>query len=212
MPITGYSDRVNHALAYAAKHHDQQVRKGTRLPYFTAPASLAIILTRYGRSEDAVLAGILLGVVEDYLCDGYDAETIRQRVGEKFGQAVLDAVLGAARRRADDDGVDLTAEEQKADALERLGAASDDSRWVSAAHTAHEGGALLSDLRRTAFPDSVWMRFAEGRESKLRWFRHVHDRLAAVGFGGEILHELHDLADALAHYSEQAPARTRSAP
>ena len=32
---TGYSDRINHALAFAAKHHDQQVRKGTRLPYLT---------------------------------------------------------------------------------------------------------------------------------------------------------------------------------
>ena len=37
MTITGYSDRINHALAFAAKHHDQQVRKGTRLPYLTQP-------------------------------------------------------------------------------------------------------------------------------------------------------------------------------
>ena len=34
----GYSDRINHALAFAAKHHDRQVRKGTRLPYLTHPA------------------------------------------------------------------------------------------------------------------------------------------------------------------------------
>ena len=27
---TGYSDRINHALAFAAKHHDRQVRKGNR--------------------------------------------------------------------------------------------------------------------------------------------------------------------------------------
>ena len=59
MTITGYSDRINHALAFAAKHHDQQVRKGTRLPYLTHPANVAIILTRYGRDEATVVAGIL---------------------------------------------------------------------------------------------------------------------------------------------------------
>ena len=51
MTIAGYSDRVNHALAFAAKHHDQQVRKGTRAPYATNAANVAIILTRYQRDE-----------------------------------------------------------------------------------------------------------------------------------------------------------------
>ena len=51
MTTIGYSDRINHALAFAAKHHDQEVRKGTRLPYFTAPANAAIILTRYGQED-----------------------------------------------------------------------------------------------------------------------------------------------------------------
>ena len=59
MLVTGYSDRINHAFAYAAKHHDQQVRKGTRLPYFTQPANVAVILTRYGCSEETVVAAIL---------------------------------------------------------------------------------------------------------------------------------------------------------
>ena len=58
--LTGYSDRINHAFAFAAKHHDQQVRKGTRLPYLTHPANVAVILTRYGCREDVVVAGISL--------------------------------------------------------------------------------------------------------------------------------------------------------
>ena len=33
--MTGYSDRLNHAFAYAAKHHDRQVRKGARAPFRT---------------------------------------------------------------------------------------------------------------------------------------------------------------------------------
>jgi (p)ppGpp synthase/HD superfamily hydrolase len=49
MTTRGYSDRINHAFAFAAKHHYRQVRKGTRLPYLTHPANVAVILTRYGQ-------------------------------------------------------------------------------------------------------------------------------------------------------------------
>src|SRR6478672_6964550 len=108
MTITGYSDRINHALAFAAKHHDQQVRKGTRLPYLTHPANVAIILTRYGRDEQTVVAGILHDVIEDCVSQAYTAETLSQRIGEKFGADVLETVLAVTFRRVDDDGVELS--------------------------------------------------------------------------------------------------------
>ena len=63
MTVNGYSDVINHALAFAAKHHDRQVRKGTRLPYLTHPANVALILTRDGRDTDTVVAGILHDVI-----------------------------------------------------------------------------------------------------------------------------------------------------
>jgi (p)ppGpp synthase/HD superfamily hydrolase len=197
MTTTGYSDRINHALAFAAKHHDQEVRKGTRLPYFTAPANAAVILTRYGQDDETVVAAILHETVEDYLRDGLSEDAVRYRLEDKFGADVLSTALGAVRRRVDDDGVELSHEEQKLDHLDRLVSASERSRWVLAAHQVHEGSTLLTDLRRTAFPETVWRRFAEGREAKVRWYRQVTDRLEAVGFGGEIMHELRGVADAL---------------
>ena len=93
MTVTGYSDVINHALAFAAKHHDRQVRKGTALPYLTHPANVAIILTRYGRDDDAVIAGILHDVIEDCVREGWTQEMLVERIGEKFGANVLDAVL-----------------------------------------------------------------------------------------------------------------------
>src|SRR6185503_7633026 len=112
MSITGYSDRINHALAFAAKHHDRQVRKGTRLPYLTHPASVAIILTRYGRDEPTVVAGILHDVIADCIREAYTADMLQQRVGEKFGRDALDAVLDVTMRRADDDGIELSLDER----------------------------------------------------------------------------------------------------
>src|SRR3569832_1854911 len=97
--MTGYSDRINHAFAFAAKHHDPQVRKGTRLPYLTHPANVAIILTRYGQDDQTVVAGILHDVIEDCVREAYTQEMLEQRIGDKFGNDVLDTVLGVTLRR-----------------------------------------------------------------------------------------------------------------
>ena len=88
--MTGYSDRINHAFAFAAKHHDRQVRKGTRLPYLTHPANVAVILTRYGCEEDTVIAGILHDVVEDCVREGWTREMLEDRIASKFGVSMTE--------------------------------------------------------------------------------------------------------------------------
>ena len=147
--LPGYSDAINHAFAFAAKHHDRQVRKGTKLPYLTHPANIAVILTRYGRDEDSVVAGILHDVVEDCVRDGYTQEMLEQRMGEKFGDAVLQTVLQVTYRRLDDDGVELSSSERKEDYLERLSEANESARWVCAADKLHNARSILADLERT---------------------------------------------------------------
>ena len=195
--MTGYSDRINHAFAYAAKHHDQQVRKGTRLPYLTHPANVAVILTRYGQDEETVLAGILHDVIEDCVSEKYTREMLEQRVGEKFGATVLDTVLAVTHRRHDDEGVELSSEERKDDYLERLERASDRARWVCAADKVHNGSSIIADLKRTQFPETVWGRFNVGREGTVRWYRRVYERLAELGFDAPIMEELKGVAEEL---------------
>lgn len=195
--MTGYSDRINHAFAFAAKHHDRQVRKGTRLPYLTHPANVALILTRYGRDEDTVIAGILHDVVEDCVREGWTREMLEDRIASKFGDDVLATVLAVTKRRTDDDGVELSREDVKADHLARLGTATAAAHWVCAADKVHNAGSLLADLRRTIDADTVWGRFGGGRDGTLQWYRGVRDRLTEVGFAAPILDELRELVDAL---------------
>ncbi|MCC6928275.1 MAG: bifunctional (p)ppGpp synthetase/guanosine-3',5'-bis(diphosphate) 3'-pyrophosphohydrolase [Gemmatimonadaceae bacterium] len=190
MIVIGYSDRINHALAFAAKHHDQQVRKGTRLPYLTHPANVAIILTRYGQDDETVISGILHDVIEDTVREAYSREMLESRIRDKFGAVVLDTVLQVTHRHVDDDGVELSPSDRKADYLERLAIASDRARWVCAADKLHNASSILADVRRTVDPDSVWGRFKAGREGTVRWYRDVHDRLASLGFDAPILGEL----------------------
>jgi (p)ppGpp synthase/HD superfamily hydrolase len=201
---TGYSDRINHALAFAAKHHDRQVRKGTRLPYLTQPANVAIILTRYGQDDSTVVAGILHDVIEDCVREAYSREMLEQRIGDKFGSEVLDTVLAVTHRRVDDDGVELSADERRDDYLERLQASDESARWVCAADKLHGASSVLADLRRTIDPDTVWNRVTGGRDATVRWYRRVYDRLAEIGFRGEIMQELEKTVVALDEY-EPAP-------
>jgi (p)ppGpp synthase/HD superfamily hydrolase len=203
MPLSrGYSDRINHAFAFAAKHHDRQVRKGTRLPYLTHPANVAVILTRYGRDESTIIAGILHDVIEDCVRDGYTRDMLEQRIGDKFGGEVLETVLAVTQRQVDEEGVELSSEERKDDYLARLAGASERARWVCAADKIHNGSSILADLARTLDPDTVWSRFNVGRSGTVRWYRRVHDRLAELGFDAPIMQELGEVATALEAVAE----------
>lgn len=195
--MTGYSDRINHAFAFAAKHHDRQVRKGTRLPYLTHPANVALILTRYGRDDETIIAGILHDVIEDCVREGWTREMLEERIAAKFGAEVLETVLAVTKRRSDDDGMEFSRDEARADYLARLGTASDAARWVCAADKVHNAGSILADLRRTIDADTVWGRFSGGRDGTLQWFRSVHSRLQALGFTAPIMTELEALVAAL---------------
>lgn len=198
--MRGYSDPINHAFAFAAKHHDRQVRKGTKLPYLTHPANVAVILARYGRDEQTVVSGILHDVVEDCVRDGYTQDMLEQRIGDKFGPGVLETVLAVTHRRVDDDGVELSSDEKKADYLKRLETANEAALWVCAADKIHNANSILSDLRRTADPDSVWSRFNVGKAGTMRWYRDVLARLKEIGFDQPIVAEL---ADAVGELDER---------
>jgi (p)ppGpp synthase/HD superfamily hydrolase len=196
--MRGYSDRINHALAFAAKHHDTQVRKGLRMPYVTHAANVAVILTHYGCEESVAVAGVLHDVIEDSVRDGFTAEDLADRIGAKFGDDVLHTVLSVTRRRLDDDGIEMSKDDVKDDYLARLGTASDAARWVCAAHNLHNAGTILADLRRTIEPTTVWNRGGAGRDGTLIWYRAVYERLSAVGFSAPIMQELGDMVAELA--------------
>lgn len=203
MTVTGYSDRINHALAFAAKHHDQMVRKGVRAPYRTQPANVALILTRYGRDEETVVAGILQDVVEDCVRENGSRDPMVERIAEKFGRTALETILMVCERREDDEGVELAADERRADLLARLATADERARWVCAADELHNAGTLLADLARTEYPETVWSRHADSQEATIRWYRQLHDRLRAVGFTAPIVDELGAMTARLEEYREE---------
>ena len=197
MPSSGYSDRINHALAFAAKHHDRQVHKGTRQPYGTHAANVAVILTRYDRDDDTVIAGILQDVVADCVNERYTKEMLDQRIGEKFGKEVLESVVSITLHRVDGEGVDFSHDERREDLLARLAGADERARWVLAADALHAVGATLANLRRTIDANSVWSQLPLGKDGTARWYRSLCERFRAVGFDAPVVDELSRFVDEL---------------
>jgi (p)ppGpp synthase/HD superfamily hydrolase len=196
----GYSDAINHAFAFSAKHHDRQVRKGTRLPYLTHPANVALILAQYDQDEQTIIAGILHDVIEDCVVDGYTREMLEDRIGSKFGEVVLDTVLAVTYRKVDDDGVEFSAEERKEDYLRRLAATNNRARWVCAADKIHNANSILADLRRTTDANVIWSRFGAGKAGTIQWYGDVYHRLVEIGFREPITEELGDAVRRLEEY------------
>lgn len=204
----GYSDRINHAFAFAAKHHDQQVRKGTRLPYLTHPANVAVILTRYGRDEDTVLAGILHDVIEDCVRSAYTRQSLEQRIRDKFGDTVVETVLQVSKREVDDAGTPLSPDEQREDYIQRLTGASESARWVCAADKIHNAGSILADLRRTADAEDremIWRRFRLGKAGTAAYYRTVYERLRDTAFDAPIMVELERFVLDLEDWAQESP-------
>ena len=90
----GYSDRINHAFAFAAKYHGAMAPPGAGMDYVAHPANVAIILARYGCEQATIVAGILLVVLDanptnDVVSAIHDAA--RALVGPFDGMFTLDS-------------------------------------------------------------------------------------------------------------------------
>lgn len=100
--VQGYSDRINHAFAFAAKHHGPRAPAHAPLPFLAHPANVAVILARYGADETTLVAAIIHLVLES--TPGHDLATVERKVSEKFGAVVLGVAREAAATSVDEHG------------------------------------------------------------------------------------------------------------
>ncbi|GAC1318519.1 MAG: hypothetical protein NVSMB22_00410 [Chloroflexota bacterium] len=113
---------------------------------------------------------------------------------------MLDTALQVAHRSTSDNGDPLDWDEQRADQVHRLAIANASARWVCAADKVHNGSSILTDLRRTKFPESVWQGLKSGRQETILWYRRVHQRLSSLGFDAPIMDEFGDVIGSLEAY------------
>lgn len=183
--------RRNRALAFAARAHRDQFRKGTKdhpdnlgefigqgVPYIMHPAAVGMLLLEHGATDDGVVAGILHDVIED-------AQVDRALVEQEFGSRVAELVTAAS-----EPDKSLPWLERKEHTINFLAATEDlEVKLIAAADKLHNVQSIQLDLEKVG--ESVWDRFNANASKKAQaWYYHsICEALTADGSS----HTLYDL-------------------
>lgn len=120
-----YSPRIESAIRFAAKRHDGHVRvERERLPYVTHVFSVAVMVSNFTDSEDAVIAALLHDTLEDTQATADDIEKL-------FGLHVRQVVESVTEPKLP------VWKERKLGYLAQLEAAPLDALYVAAADKIH---------------------------------------------------------------------------
>lgn len=165
--------RFERALAYAARLHRHQRRKGSDVPYVSHLLATAALALEHGGDEDEAIAALLHDAIEDQ-----GGEATRRAIRRRFGARVA-AIVDEC---SDADTVPKPPwRERKENYIAHLAAASPSARLVCACDKLHNARTILADLERHG--EALWERFRGGREGTLWYYRAIADELLRAGGG-----------------------------
>ena len=158
---------VDEALAFAARAHRHQVRKGTDTPYIVHPVGVMLALLQAGESDPELLAAALL---HDTL---EDAGVSADELARHFGRRVAEIVVGCSE--PDHDGAPW--ETRKLHTVATLRGAPRDVQLVAAADKLHNLTSMAREHLQQG--DQLWRRFNRGRVGTEWYYRAIAASLSA---------------------------------
>ncbi|MBA3893776.1 MAG: HD domain-containing protein [Gemmatimonadales bacterium] len=172
----GYSDRINHALAFAAKYYGAVAPAGAGMDYLAHPANVAIILARYGCEQVTVVGGILHHVLEE---TGPDRRPpLERKIADKFGPVALAIARDALEPKYDRRGRERPWQPCKQEYLGQLATAEPRALDICVADELHACGSTITGLRRLGVEYLRTLSRA-GSEQTVWWYRSMLEVLEA---------------------------------
>ncbi len=141
-----YSDRIHHALAFAAKHYPNRISRYDGQSGLIRASSVAVILARHQADELTITASILKHLVD--ACPLTRLESLAREIHAKFGPGVALAVQAAAEPRFDALGRERQWKACRLEYLARLSSAPPPAVDACVAEEVHRLGAALVSMRR----------------------------------------------------------------
>ena len=166
----GYSDRINHALAFAAKYHGAVAPAGAGMDYLAHPANVAIILARYGCEQVTIVGGILHHVLEE--AGPARRPALERKIADKFGPVALAIALDAVEPKYDRRGGERPWQSCKQEYLGQLAAAEPRALDICVADELHACGSTITALRRLGVEYLRTLSRA-GSEQTVWWYRSL---------------------------------------
>ena len=154
---------IDLAIEVAVRAHQNQLRKGTDIPYITHPMAVGIILAKAGCPDEIIVAGILHDTVED------TAVTL-DNIREEFGKNIASIVEGCS-----EPDKSLPWEERKAHTLDFLKTAPLAVRLVACADKLHNIRSIAAGHEKVG--DQVWECFRRGRSHQEGYYRGLAESL-----------------------------------
>ncbi|WP_414541782.1 HD domain-containing protein [Nostoc sp. CCY0012] len=165
------SERFTAALKYATQLHQQQVRKGSGVPYIAHLLGAASIALEYGANEDEAIAALLHDAIEDQ-----GGAATRTEIRRRFGENVTAIVDGCT----DADTIPKPPWRQRKETyIAHIATASPSVLLVSAADKLYNAQSILKDYRLLG--ETLWQRFQGGREGTLWYYRALVDAFSNRG-------------------------------
>ncbi|WP_197029088.1 HD domain-containing protein [Blastococcus sp. URHD0036] len=168
------SERFDEALLFAASHHREQLRKGSKVPYMSHLMSVSALVLEHGGTEDQAIAALLHDAVED--APAGQGGAVLAEIRTRFGDAVADIV------RACSDGLDAdgnrsgTWRERKDAYVAGLATKSPEALLVTAADKTHNALCIAADVRR--YGPEFWSVFNASRDDLLWYYASVRDAVS----------------------------------
>lgn len=159
MSFQKYSTALHNAINTAAQAHQNQYRKGTKIPYFTHLVGVAMILDRYDFPEAWVIAGLLHDTLED-------TDLSLKQIEKQFGSEVAEIVVGCTEPQHRE----RPWLERKQHTIEYLRTAPLSVKIVTCADKLHNLLTILNDLPE--WGEQLWQRFRFGRD-KQEWYHRT---------------------------------------
>ena len=178
-PIPG--PRFTEALAYAARLHARQTRKGTGIPYISHLLGVCALVLEGGGSEEQAIAALLHDALEDQGNQTSAAE-IERRFGPDVARMVTSCTDDLEHRFAD-------WWERKRHYVSHLPEQQADVLLVSVADKLYNVRTILADYRQHG--ESLFHRFSGGRAGVLWYYRALVDAYRrAPSFSHPLVDEL----------------------
>jgi (p)ppGpp synthase/HD superfamily hydrolase len=166
----GYSDRINHAFAFAAKYYVAMAPAGAGMDYLAHPANVAVILARYGCEQVTIVGGIVHHVLEETPPDRLPL--IERKIADKFGPVTLAIAKDALEPKYDRRGGERPWQSCKAEYLTQLATAEPRALDICVADELHTCGSTITALRRLGVEYLRTVSRA-GSEQTIWWYRSM---------------------------------------
>lgn len=160
------------AFDFAAREHQNQLRKSTDIPYISHLMSVAALVFENGGDEDQAIAGLLHDVIEDAEPASRIPE-IRQTIKSQFGDKVLEIVEACTDGEPDSNGQKPDWKPRKEAYLASLENKKSDVLMVSCCDKLHNARSILSDLKRPGIGYKVFNRFSSSKEDTLWYYSNL---------------------------------------